>query len=282
MLVDSQDPPVIRAKQPRNMDYVIKCTYPDCTSDNSSKTCFISVVIYRHTHELYSRNEHERIIQGQLEQSNGNVGASAAKWFEMKSPLKKKTKLTHDDRDGSSSGKAAGGTSGVENDKRDKLTDGGSEDKEQCEGVQFPIFIGDVLIPVLATVKSNPNTIIRLNDLMEFKRDATRPLLSKKNAVGRSSASGKHEFPRQSGAGRGEWTQEGEGGKVTSDQAFASNISKLIDNNLAALTTNVVVVPSKLEAFTKLHIPVRVLLTRHAFQNTKSSESEDDEIRVED
>ncbi|TPX37401.1 hypothetical protein SeMB42_g06901 [Synchytrium endobioticum] len=50
----------------------------------------------------------------------------------------------------------------------------------------------------------------------------------------------------------------------------------------AALTTNVVEVPSKLQTFTKFHISVRVLLTRHAFQDKKSSESEDDDIRVKD
>ncbi|TPX36775.1 hypothetical protein SeMB42_g07056 [Synchytrium endobioticum] len=71
-----------------------------------------------------TRNEHERIIQGQLEQSNGNVDATAAKWLDIKSRLKKKMKLTHDDRDGSTSGNAAGGTGGVKNDKKYKLKDG--------------------------------------------------------------------------------------------------------------------------------------------------------------
>ncbi|TPX50989.1 hypothetical protein SeMB42_g01602 [Synchytrium endobioticum] len=244
-------------------------------------------------------NEHDPILRDLLEQSNGNVDAAAAKWFEMKSPLKKKMKLTHDDRDGSTSENAVDGTSAVKNDKRIKLTGRRSEEKEDCEGMQFPIFIGDVLIPVLATVKSNPNTIIRLNDLMEFKRDAKKPLLSKTKAVGKSSANGSKKSGFSSSSSPGGSKNQNtntivrvvlieanglrrEVGKVTSDQGFASNISKLIDNNLAVFTATVVEVPSKLETFTKFHISVRVLLTRHAFQNTKPSESEEDEIRVKD
>ncbi|TPX31511.1 hypothetical protein SeMB42_g02089 [Synchytrium endobioticum] len=167
MLVDSQDPPVIRAKQPRNMDYVKISGVLIPTAHLTVVARPASSLGQRHNGRTVSslvtlaiEASSQYLLMQQRQQIDQTICIiDTTSWHVMSYNLIQVYPI---------------------------------QSKLLARQSSHP----DVLIPVLATVKSNPNTIIRLNDLMEFKRDATRPLLSKTKAVGRSSASGskKKEF----------------------------------------------------------------------------------------
>ncbi|TPX34676.1 hypothetical protein SmJEL517_g02764 [Synchytrium microbalum] len=172
-------------------------------------------------------------------------------------------------------------------------------DVNELDLIEFPVFIGEIVIPVLSTVKSYPNTIVSFADVVEFERPKpalTLPKTSTKK-LGKSSTNSS-SGGGSSSAGRPTTVKaqntivrvnkierpgvRREVGKIASDQSWASNITKLLDNGLATFTASIVDVPNKLETFTQFYVSARVSLTRRAFETATLGDTEEDEKRVKD